>query len=66
MPNLSEYIRFEKGTEKNVIKIECTGLLEELREQIDCIEVYYNPYTTVLEGVSANIKLYDIRTQKEV
>lgn len=66
LPNLSEYIRFEKGTEKNVIKIECTGLLEELREQIDCIEVYYNPYTTVLEGVSANIKLYDIRTQKEV
>ena len=50
LPNLSEYIRFEKGTEKNVIKIECAGLLEELRKQIDRIEVYYNPYTTVLEG----------------
>lgn len=66
LPNLSEYICFEKGADKNVIKIECTGLLEELREKVKSIEVYYNPHTTVLDGASEEMKLYDIRTQKEV
>ncbi len=30
------------------------------------VDIYYNPHTTVLEGVSEDINLYDIRTQKEV
>ena len=28
LPNLSEYIRFEKETDKNVIEIQCGELLE--------------------------------------
>lgn len=66
LPNLSEYIQFKKETDKNVIKIQCTELLQELGEQIEKVDIYYNPHTTVLEGVSENINLYDIRTQKEV
>ena len=41
-------------------------LLEELESRIQKTEIYYNPDTTVLEGISENISLYDIRTQKEV
>lgn len=66
LPNLSEYIQFKKEMDKNVIKIQCTELLQELGEQIEKVDIYYNPHTTVLEGVSENINLYDIRTQKEV
>ena len=66
LPNLSEYIQFKKGTDKNIIKIQCTELLHELGEQIEKVDIYYNPHTTVLEGVSEDINLYDIRTQKEV
>ena len=66
LPNLSEYIRFEKGRDKNVIEIQCGELLEELAEDIEKVDVYYNPHTTTLKGLSENMRTYDIRTQKEV
>lgn len=66
LPNLSEYIRFEKRRDKNVIEIQCGELLEELAEDIEKVDVYYNPHTTTLKGLSENMRTYDIRTQKEV
>ena len=66
LPNLSEYIVFEKMQKKNVIRIECSDFLKEFGESIRKIYVYYNPYTTELEGVSEQMAVYDIRTQKEV
>ena len=66
LPNLSEYIRFKKDGEKNVISIQCTDLFEQMKDAIQKIEVYYNPYTTVLEGLTEDMKVFDIRTQKEV
>ena len=66
LPNLSEYIRFEKGRDKTVIEIQCGELLEELAEDIEKVDVYYNPHTTTLKGLSENMRTYDIRTQKEV
>lgn len=66
LPNLSEYIRFEKETDKNVIEIQCGELLEELGEDIEKVDIYYNPHTTTLKGVSENMRKHDIRTQKEV
>lgn len=66
LPNLSEYIVFKKEQNKNVIEIQCADLLKELGDLIIKTEVYYNPYTTELRGVSEQMKVYDIRTQKEV
>ena len=66
LPNLSEYIVFEKAQKKNVIRMECGDFLKEFGESIRKIDVYYNPYTTELEGVSEQMTVYDIRTQKEV
>lgn len=66
IPNLSEYIRFKKEEDKNTIEL-CFGeFLEELGTDIQKIDIYYNPFTTKLEGVTERMKLYDIRTQKEV
>lgn len=66
LPNLSEYICFEKQKEKNIIKLECSDLFKALEDKILRVDVYYNPYTTILEGIPDSACLYDIRTQKEV
>ena len=73
LPNLSEYIYFEKdgseedGKSYNTIIITCGPLLKECSERIKDIEIYYNPYTTRIQfdGIEG-IKYYNIITQKEV
>lgn len=66
LPNLSEYIEFVKGDEKNIIKITCSELLNSLKDKITSIEIYYNPYTTILESNIEGAKIYNIFTQEEV
>mgnify|MGYP000883447776 CR=1 FL=1 len=66
LPNLSEYVYFEKMEDKNEIRLDFGELLEELKENIECVEIYYNPYTTVIKGNVQGAKKYNIFTQKEV
>ena len=67
LPNLSEYISFEKGENKNIIDIsECSNILSKLSERIKDVEVYYNPYTTELKANGFDGKIFNIITQKEV
>lgn len=66
LPNLSEYIKFEKENDKNIIELKCRNLLEELEEVIEKVDIYYNPYITVLKDIPKNAQVYDIRTLKEV
>lgn len=66
LPNLSEYIKFVKGEEKNTIELNCSELLNSLKSKVKNIEVYYNPYTTKIESCLENIKLFNIFTKKEV
>lgn len=66
LPTLTEYIKFDKG-EPNTITLTCAELLEQVKDQILSVEIYYNPYTTKLfpekiEGA----RYYNILTQKEV
>lgn len=65
LPNLSEYITFEKGEEKNIISLHFTDVLEALSDKIKKVDVYYNPYTTKLDAKTENMSLFDIRTLKE-
>lgn len=65
LPNLSEYITFEKGEEKNIISLHFTDVLEALSDKIKKVDVYYNPYTTKLDAKTENMRLFDIRTLKE-
>lgn len=66
LPNLSEYVSFEKKNEKNEIILNFGGLLKDLNEKIKSIEIYYNPYTTEIKGNVDGAKKYNIFTQKEV
>ena len=65
LPNLSEYVAFEKTETKNKIILSCAEFLDQMGDRIETIDIYYNPQTTILQGVPQNASLYDIRTQKE-
>lgn len=66
LPNLSEYIKFIKGEDKNEIILNCKDLLENLKEKIMLIEIYYNPYTTIIHTDIEGVKKYNIFTKQEV
>ena len=66
LPNLSAYMEFEKGEEKNTIGFSIGGLLNSLQNQIQKVEIYYNPNTTEIKTDVENVKQYHIFTQKEV
>lgn len=65
LPNLSEYVDFEKTEEKNRIILSCAEFLDQMKDHVEKIDIYYNPHTTDLQGVPENASLYDIRIQKE-
>lgn len=67
LPNLSEYINFEKSEGKNQIDlVMCGEFLNQLSDKIKEVEIYYNPYTTELTNNIINAKVFNIITQKEV
>lgn len=67
LPNLSEYMTFEKGENTNIVDLKnCSEILAELKGRIKSVEIYYNPYTTRLENEPEEAKIYNIITQKEV
>lgn len=66
LPNLSEFISFEKEGPKGVINLNCGNLLRELKEKIKSVEIYYNPYTTILNSDVEGAKLFNIFTKAEV
>lgn len=66
LPDLSQYVDFEKGEEKNTIKLKCDELLNGLEDRIHNIEIYYNPYTTKIEANIQKSKKFNIFTKKEV
>ena len=66
LPNLSEYITFEKGNGKNIIEITCSDLLNKLSDKIENIEIYYNSYTTEVKCEIERAKKLNIFTKEEV
>jgi len=67
LPNLVEYIHFEHhDKDKNIIHVKCGELLREFGEKIKTVEIYYNPYTTVIETDISDVKMYHIFTRKEL
>lgn len=67
LPNLSEYVTFTKE-EKNIIDLkQLADVLNAMAEQIQSVEIFYNPYTTELRNQDiANAKIFNIITSKEV
>lgn len=63
LANLDEYINFKKGEEKDVIDLsELMQILnkDEVKKEIEKVEIYYNPYTTKLEGDLAIADVKDL------
>ena len=69
LPNLTEYITFSKGGAsdgKNIIKVACDDMLNDVSDRLLSVEVYYNPYTTQLDTNIKGAKYINIITKKEV
>lgn len=66
LPNLSEYVDFEKKADKNLICVKFGAILSELKEAVKKVEIYYNPYTTELDCDIETAEIFNILTQKEV
>lgn len=67
LPDLAQYITFEKNPDsKDIIHLGMTDLINSLENRIQSVEIYYNPYTTILEGELNNVKLFNIFTKAEV
>ncbi|MFR6330937.1 MAG: hypothetical protein ACLUOI_20470 [Eisenbergiella sp.] len=66
LPNLSEYVSFEKEENRNIIHLLCDELLNEVRDRIKSVEIYFNPYTTVMDTDIKDANFYNIITRKEI
>ncbi|WP_229050307.1 type I CRISPR-associated protein Cas7 [Fusobacterium sp. 1001295B_180824_G3] len=66
LPTLTQYIKFEKGEEKNKIILNLSTVLKGVENHIKNIEIYYNPVTTEIVTDISNCKLINILTKKEV
>lgn len=67
LPNIAESIQFEhRNQDKNSIRVLCGALLQEFGAKILSVEIYYNPYTTILETDIPDVKMYHIFTRKEL
>lgn len=67
LPNLTEYITFEKGDKLNTIDIsEVASIINAVKDRVKSVEVYYNPYTTNLVSGIEDEKVFNIITIKEV
>ncbi len=64
LPNLAEYIEFEKNDDKYIIKFISKELLED--NIVKSIEIYFNPITTELVGFPSNVNYFNILTGKEI
>lgn len=66
LPNLDQYITFEKGGDHNTIHITAGKFLNDLTSQIEAVEIYYNPLTTEIVTDIKDAKLFHILTRHEV
>lgn len=70
LPDLAQYIKFQKGEEKSTIDLTGLEFLNEqnIAEEISIIEVYYNPYTTEIvdEFAGINIEYKNIFTREVI
>ena len=65
LPNLAEYITFEKSSEtKNIIRFNDENIFGTV-DGILNIEIYYNPVTTDLVGCPDDADYYNIVTLKK-
>jgi CRISPR-associated protein Csh2 len=68
LANLDRYIGFEKGDEKNIIDLTGLDFINEAKiiNEIENIEIYYNPMTTDIKDTLNTAKRFNIFTREEI
>lgn len=66
LPDLSQFVTFTKGEDKNTITLGFDELINSLGDRIKNVEIYFNPYTTILSHNIKNFTSYNIFTKEEV
>ena len=72
LPDLAQYITFEKGSEKNNIEIKIDGLLEGIKDRVLELQIYYNPYQVTISNLEelkkaiGSMKVFNIFTKEEL
>lgn len=64
LPDLAQYIHFEKGESKNIITLGFDSILSKVSDRILSIEVYYNPLTTEFANKLEKAKHFNIFTRE--
>ncbi len=63
LPDLAQYVKFEKA-EKNIINLEALNFISSFTNDIEKIEIYYNPYTTQDIKTNLNVEKRNIFTRE--
>lgn len=66
LPLLTEFIKFIKTDDKNIIELNCGELFESFGDKIKSVEIYYNPHTTDIVTDIKGAEKYNIFTKQEV
>lgn len=69
LPDLAQYVFFKKSddeSEKDTIELKFDSILNDVKDKIQTVEIYYNPYTTNIVADINNAKMMNIFTQDEV
>lgn len=69
LPDLAQYVFFKKSddeNEKDTIELKFDSILNDVKDKIQTVEIYYNPYTTNIVADINNAKMMNIFTQDEV
>ncbi len=69
LPDLAQYVFFKKSddeNEKDTIELKFDNILNDVKDKIQSVEIYYNPYTTNIVTDIQNAKMMNIFTQDEV
>jgi CRISPR-associated protein Csh2 len=66
LPNLTQFMEFEKGKDKDILKLNLSEILGKLKDDIKGIEIYYNDYKLELKNKPEGAKYFNIFTRKEV
>ena len=65
LPDLAQYIQFEKG-EKNTINLKELDFISKFSNDIEKIEIYFNPYTTENIKTNLNVEKRNIFTREVI
>lgn len=67
LPDLAHYVTFEKSENaKDIITLGFDKLLDNIKEKVHSVEIFYNPYTTEIRTEFSGCKFKNIFTGDEV